>query len=194
MVQIENTLISFDIFDQQFICDLTKCKGICCVEGESGAPVESDEKEILEQLVEVVWDDLAPEAQEIILQQGPTYKDLDGELVTSIVKGKDCVFTCYDANGWCKCAIEKAFEEGKTNFKKPISCHLYPIRLQKYKDYTAVNYHQWSVCECARKLGKKERLPLYKFLKEPLIRKFGEKWYHELEICAKELRNHPRYF
>ena len=189
MVQIDDTIISLDVFDAKFICDLDKCKGECCVEGESGAPLEDDEVAKLEAVLPIVWDDLSEEAKAIINAQGVAYEDMDGDMVTSIVNGKDCVFTCYDASGMCKCAIEKAYREGKVDFYKPISCHLYPIRLEKYSDFTAVNYHRWSVCKAAEILGQKEGLPVYKFLKEPLIRKFGQEWYEQLEICADELKN-----
>ncbi|MGL5561885.1 MAG: DUF3109 family protein [Tannerellaceae bacterium] len=189
MVQIDDTIISLDVFDAKFICDLDKCKGECCVEGESGAPLEDDEVAKLEAVLPIVWDDLSEEAKAVIKAQGVAYEDFDGDMVTSIVNGKDCVFTCYDASGMCKCAIEKAYREGKVDFYKPISCHLYPIRLEKYQEFTAVNYHRWSVCKAAEILGQKEGLPVYKFLKEPLIRKFGNEWYEQLEICADELKN-----
>lgn len=189
MVQIDDTIISLDVFDAKFICDLDKCKGECCVEGESGAPLEEDEVAMLEAVLPIVWNDLSEEAKEVINAQGVAYEDVDGDMVTSIVNGKDCVFTCYDGTGMCKCAIEKAYREGKVDFYKPISCHLYPIRLEKYREFTAVNYHRWSVCKAAEILGQKEGLPVYKFLKEPLIRKFGSEWYEQLEICADELKN-----
>ena len=116
-----------------------------------------------------------------------SYIDSDGEPVTSIVNGAECVFTYTDENGMCKCAIEKAYREGKTSFYKPISCHLYPVRLQKYNDFLAVNYHRWSVCNCARRLGANLKVPVYKFLKEPLVRRFGVEWYEQMEIAAEEL-------
>lgn len=142
----------------------------------------------IEDLLSEVWDDLSPAAQAVIKEHGVAYRDHDGDMVTSIVHGKDCVFTYYDEKGICKCAIEKAYREGRTNFYKPISCHLYPIRLQKYKDFTAVNYHRWSICKAAVLLGKKEGLKVYEFLKEPLIRRFGEDWYNELVLVAEEYK------
>lgn len=186
MFQIEDTIVAADIIEESFLCDLSACKGECCVEGESGAPLEDKEVKIIEDLLPHVWDDLSPEAQAVIKEQGVAYKDYDGEMVTSIVNGKDCVFTYYDEKGICKCAIEKAYREGKVNFYKPISCHLYPIRLQRYKNFTAVNYHRWSVCKAAVALGNKNGLKIYQFLKEPLIRKFGEEWYKELSFIAEE--------
>lgn len=188
MIQIDDAIVALDIVEENFICDLSACKGSCCVEGESGAPLETEEVEILKNLLPIVWDDLSPEAQKWITENDVAYEDYDGEMVTSIINGKDCVFTYYDEKGVCKCTIEKAYKEGKTDFYKPISCHLYPIRLQKYKDFTAVNYHRWRVCKAAVALGDREGLRIYQFLKEPLIRKFGEAWYNELCIAADEYK------
>lgn len=189
MLQIDDTIISLDLLDQRFVCDLDVCKGICCIEGDDGAPLEEEEVRIIEDLLPVIWDDLTEVSKELIKKQGVSYIDSDGEPVTSIVNGEECVFTYTDEQGQCKCAIEKAFREGKTDFYKPISCHLYPVRLQKYDNYTAVNYHQWSVCNCARKLGGKLGVPVYQFLKEPLIRRFGSEWFEQLEIADDELKN-----
>jgi len=186
MILIQDTIISPDVFEESFCCDLSVCRGICCVEGDSGAPVEDEEVAELEKVLPVIWDDLSPQAKEVINRQGVVYIDEDGEYVTSIVDGKDCVFTCYDDKGYCKCAIEKAFREGKTDFYKPISCHLYPVRIAQYKGFRAVNYHRWSVCDAARVLGKKNNIKVYRFLKEPLIRKFGEDWYKELCLNGEE--------
>lgn len=186
MLQIEDTIISPDLLDESFLCDLSACKGICCVEGESGAPVEEQEIAELEAVLPLVWDDLSPAAQEVINRQGVVYLDEDGEYVTSIVGSEDCVFTCYDEKGVCLCAIEKAFREGKTHFYKPVSCHLYPVRVTQYKGFRAVNYHRWNVCQAAVLLGKKENVKVYRFLKEPLLRKFGEKWYRQLCLEAEK--------
>ncbi len=190
MIQIEDTIVSLDIIEEHFLCDLQVCKGTCCVEGESGAPVEKEELALLQEVLPHVWDDLSPEAKKVIEKQGVAYLDSDGEYVTSIVNGQDCVFTCYDENGICKCAIEKAFREGKIKFYKPISCHLYPIRVVKYNGFRAVNYHRWSVCQAAVVLGKSKGVRIYQFLEEPLIRKFGQEWYDQLLFIAKEFP-HP---
>jgi hypothetical protein len=187
MLQIEDTIISLDVLEEYFLCDLSACKGICCLEGDSGAPVEKEEIAQLEAILPEIWDELSPEAKAVIDKQGVVYLDEDGEYVTSIVNGKDCVFTCYDENGDCKCAIEKACQAGKIDFYKPISCHLYPIRVAKYNSFRAVNFHSWSVCQAAKIAGKKENVKIYQFLKEPLIRKFGKEWYEQLEIAAKEI-------
>lgn len=187
MIQIDDTIIAMDIIEEKFLCDLSACKGECCVEGDSGAPLEKEEVKILEDILPLVWNDLSTEAQCIIKEQGVAYKDSDGDMVTSIVNGKDCVFTYYDENGICKCAVEKAYKDGKTDFYKPISCHLYPIRLEKYRNFTAVNYHRWRVCKAAVVLGEKKGLRIFQFLKDPLIRRFGELWYNELASVAEEL-------
>lgn len=186
MFQIGEAIVSLDIIEENFLCDLSACKGECCIEGESGAPLENIEVDILNDVLTHVWDDLSPEAQSLIKKQGVAYKDRDGDMVTSIVNGKDCVFTYYDEKHVCKCAIEKAYREGKTDFYKPISCHLYPIRLEKYKDFISVNYQRWRICKAAVELGNKKKLKVYQFLEEPLIRCFGEEWYNELCLVAEE--------
>ena len=188
MLQIHNTIISFDILQEHFHCDLASCKGLCCVEGDCGAPVEETEITELEKVLPIIWNDLSPKAQAIIEQQGVVCLDAEGEYVTPIVAGEDCVYAYHDAAGVCRCSIEKAFREGKTDFYKPLSCHLYPVRVAKYNDFQAVNYHRWSVCRSAEMLGRKEKVAVYQFLKEPLIRKFGEEWYGHLCRAAEELR------
>ncbi len=186
MIQIDNTLVSLDIVECKFLCDLSKCKGFCCVEGDSGAPLQEEEVAELEKALPVIWDDLSPKAQKVIRQQGVAYRDEDGDLVTPIVNGKDCVFTCYDTDGTCKCAVEKAFRAGKLTFYKPVSCHLYPIRITDYGTFCALNYHRWNVCKAAELLGEQANLPVFRFLKEPLVRRFGQTWYETLETIATE--------
>lgn len=188
MVQIDDVIVPLDLFKEHFLCNLDACKGECCIEGDAGAPVELEEVEQLEAALPVIWDDLDAKARAVINKQGVVYTDEEGDLVTSIVNGKDCVFTCYDDKGYCFCAIEKAYRAGKINFYKPLSCHLYPIRVKSMGQYSALNYHRWDVCKAAVLLGEKENVPVYKFLKEPLIRKFGESWYNELEDVARELK------
>lgn len=186
MIQIQQALLSDDLFEEQFICDLCKCKGQCCVDGESGAPLTQEEYERINEILPEIWNDLSPKAKALINRQGIAYRDDDGELVTSIINGEECVFTWFDEEGVCKCVIDTAFREGRINVEKPISCHLYPIRLTEYTGFTAVNYHRWSVCKPAVKLGRKEGVPLYLFLREPLIRHFGEEWYRE--VCEAAVR------
>lgn len=188
MIQIDDTIISIDCLSEKFCCDLDACAGTCCIEGDAGAPVDLDEVEQLEAALPVVWNELSASAQAVIDKQGVAYTDEEGDLVTSIVNGKDCVFTCYDEKGCCFCALEKAYRAGKTNFYKPLSCHLYPIRLKKIGDMTALNYHRWDVCKAAVCKGEQLNLPVYRFLKEPLIRRFGKAWYDELEKAVEELK------
>ncbi|MDD4379712.1 MAG: DUF3109 family protein [Dysgonamonadaceae bacterium] len=187
MIQIKDTLISEDVFETCFVCDLGKCKGMCCVEGDAGAPLTHEEYEAIKDVLPKIWDDLSLKARELIEKQGIAYIDDDGELVTSIIKGRECVFTYFDADGVCRCAIDNAFREGRISVQKPISCHLYPIRLHKYDEFTALNYDRWSVCRPALRLGKKTGIKLYQFLKEPLICKFGEEWYQEVCQIAELL-------
>ena len=184
MLQIGNTLVSLDILDNNFVCDLEKCKGECCVSGDSGAPLEEEETAELEAAWPVVKDYLQEEGRESVATYGLYLRDSDGDLVTPLINGnRECAFTIFE-NGIAKCAIEKAYLEGKISFRKPVSCHLYPIRIQKLTNYDAVNYDRWEICKAACKLGDKLKVPVYKFLKEPLIRKYGEKWYNELEFAA----------
>ena len=180
ILEIAGILISSEILTEYFCCDYEKCKGICCVEGDAGAPVTMEEIAAIEESLDMVWSDLSASAQSVIDKQGVAYSDKDGDLVTSIVRGKDCVFTCYDGDN-CLCALEKAFRSGKSTFCKPISCSLYPIREKNFgNNLIGLNYHRWEVCRDAVEKGKALGLPVYKFLKEPLIRRFGEAWYEEL--------------
>ena len=188
MLQIQNTILSLDILEKDFCCDLATCHGCCCIEGDAGAPLEEDEVAIIEQLLPIIWNDLTPEAQEIIKTQGISYLDKDGERVTSIVNNRDCVFARIDHNGMCYCTIERAYRAGKTDFIKPISCHLYPFRVKNFGELTGLNYHRWDICHCARMSGKKNHIRVYQFLKEPLIRRFGQAWYDELEETYKRLQ------
>lgn len=186
ILEVGGILISSEILTECFCCDYEKCKGICCVEGDAGAPVTMDEIAGIEDSLDTVWSMLSASAQSVIDRQGVAYTDKDGDLVTSIVRGKDCVFTCYDGDN-CLCALEKVFREGKTKFCKPISCALYPIREKRFEGgLVGLNYNRWAVCADAVKKGKELHLRVYQFLKEPLIRRFGEAWYQELCDVAKE--------
>lgn len=198
MLQIQNALVTLDLAEEFFVCDLAKCLGQCCIEGDAGAPITEDEKKKLEEVLPVVWDDLLPAAREVIERQGVAYTDEEGDLVTSIVDGRDCVFTTYAPGGMCLCAVEKAFREGKCDWRKPMSCYLYPLRLTEYPDFTAVNYHRWKICKCARTLGRKEGVRLYEFMRGPLTERFGAEWYDELkQACEAYLEeygdNSPRH-
>ena len=199
ILEVGGVLISSDILTEKFCCDYEKCKGICCVEGDAGAPVTMDEIAAIEDVLDTVWPDLSASAQSVIDRQGVAYTDKDGDLVTSIVRGKDCVFTCYDGDN-CLCALEKAarqkaaansqFSILNSQFIKPISCALYPIREKNFGNgLVGLNYNRWDVCRDAVEKGKALNLPVYQFLKEPLIRRFGEAWYEELCEVADQLLN-----
>lgn len=188
LIEVGDVILSTDILTECFCCDLDACGGICCVEGDAGAPLTLDEVGKLENVLDEVWPDLSAAAQAVIDQQGVAYTDRDGDLVTSIVNGKDCVFTCYNEKGCCFCATEKAFREGRTSWCKPISCYLYPIREKRFAGgLIGLNYHRWNVCSEAVKRGRELNLPVYKFLRDPLIKRFGEEWYKELEGVAEAL-------
>ena len=187
IIQIGEVLVSADIITERFCCDIETCKGICCVEGDAGAPVTPEEIACIEDALDIVWNDMSAGAQAVVDKQGVAYTDRDGDLATSIVGGKDCAFTCYE-KGCCLCALERAYRNGRTTFCKPISCALYPIREKKLSGGgTALNYNRWEICRDAVKKGREEDLPVYKFLKEPLIRRFGKEWYEELCSVAEEL-------
>lgn len=186
MLQIKDTLVSLDLVERYFCCDLDSCLGACCVEGDAGAPVLPGEVASLEECLEIVEDSLTPRAREVIDEQGVVYVDEEGDLVTSIVDGRECVFCTYASGGKTLCALEKAYREGKTRWCKPVSCHLYPVRLKEYGGFTAVNLHRWKICHSAEKLGRKLGLRAYQFLKEPLVNRFGKEWYEELCLTAEE--------
>lgn len=186
MFLIQNTLVSLDVLEKEFCCDLETCRGCCCIEGDAGAPVTDEELKQIKALLPELLPQMTKEAREVLETQGLSYLDPSGEQVLSIVNGKDCIFARTDHQGWCYCLIEKAYHAGKIDFKKPISCHLYPIRLTRVGEMTGLEYHRWDICHCARVLGKKQHIPLYRFLREPLIRRFGQAWYNELCLTAEE--------
>ncbi|MGF7140149.1 DUF3109 family protein [Roseimarinus sediminis] len=191
MIQIGNTIVSFDLFDRFFLCDLMACKGACCVEGDSGAPLTVDEAQTIEANYQHYQPYLIEAYQQTIAEQGYAVSDEDGDLVTPLFNHRECAYTFKDEHGITRCAIEKAFLEGKTNFRKPLSCHLFPVRITSYTEFDAVNYQQLDICKDGRACGKAQELPLYRFLKEPLIRKYGAEWYKELEIAAEHLKHTP---
>ncbi len=192
MLQIQDTLVSLDLIEEFFCCDLDRCLGECCIEGDAGAPITLEEAEKLRENMHLIRPLLTPAAQRVIDEQGPVYFDSEGDLVTSIVEGRDCVFTTYAPGGKCLCALEAASRAGKLPPLKPISCHLYPVRLKDYGGFTAVNYHRWKICKSAVSCGRTRGLRVYEFLKEPLIRRFGQEWYDELDRTAREyLKQYP---
>lgn len=181
MIEHRNTLISEDLFEKRFVCDLNACKGACCVEGESGAPLEPEEAEQLKELWPKYKRYIPEKGQQAVAEQGFSVIDEDGDLVTPLVDGKkECAFTIFE-DGIALCGIEKAWKEGRIPFRKPISCHLYPIRIEKLKFHEGLNYHQWKLCKPACTCGAKLDVPVFRFLKDALIRKYGEQWYAELE-------------
>ena len=185
MIEIDDKIISTEILTEEFCCPLDECRGECCVEGNAGAPLEIEEVDILEEEYENYKPFMTPEGIEVVEREGFMYVDSDGDYCTPLVNDAECAYSVVE-NGMTLCAIEKAYRAGKTTFKKPISCHLYPIRLNQVGDMIGVEYHRWDICHCARVLGKKLHLPIYQFLKEPLIRRFGQEWYDELCLVAEE--------
>lgn len=187
MIQIDDILISEDIFSEEFVCNLTKCKGACCVEGDVGAPLEREETTILEKIFEQVKPYLRPEGVKALEEQGTwTVDPLDNDFVTPMVNGEECAYVIFDEKGITKCGIEKAYEDGAVDWQKPISCHLYPIRVKQFSSFTALNYDRWPICSDACTLGKELQVPVYKFLKTPLIRKYGEEFYDTLLAAGEE--------
>lgn len=180
MILVDNAVISDDIKEQFFVCDLDKCKGACCVEGDLGAPLEVHELKELEEAYEAVKPYLSAEGVAALEKEGLYIKDFEGDYSTTTIGGRECAFAIYDEKGILKCGIEQAYFDGKTTFRKPVSCHLYPIRITKYDHYDALNYDRWDICSAACTLGQKLGVPVYKFLKEALIRKYGAAWYEEL--------------
>jgi hypothetical protein len=186
MIVVDKAVLSDDLKEKHFVCDLDKCKGACCVEGDLGAPLEEEELPIINSVLSEVMPYLSAEGQAAIEDQGAYILDEEGDYSTATIGGKECAFAIYDKQGILKCGIEQAYNDGKINWKKPVSCHLYPIRVTKYDHYDALNYDRWDICSPACKLGEELKVPVYQFLKEPLIRKYGEKWYGQLE---KQIRD-----
>ncbi len=186
MFQLGKTIVSEEIIENDFVCNLNACKGACCVDGDAGAPLEESETEILVDIYAKVKPFLRPEGISVIEKEGAFVKGEDGEWETPLVKGSECAYVTFDDKNIAKCGIEEAYNEGKINWKKPVSCHLYPVRIREYTKLTAINYHKWQICDPACTLGEELKVPIYKFVKEALIRKFGKTWYEELDQVAKE--------
>ena len=185
MIQLGKTIISEDIIEKDFVCNLAACKGACCVDGDAGAPLEESELKILMDIYPKVKPFLREEGIKAIEEQG-LFTTIDGEYETTLIDGKDCAYVTFDDNKTAMCGIEEAYNQGEISWKKPISCHLYPVRVQDYSEFSAVNYHKWQICDDACTLGKELQVPVYKFVKQALVRKFGEDWYAELETVAEE--------
>lgn len=185
MFQIGNTIVSDDVLEKEFVCNLTACKGQCCIDGDAGAPLDENETAILEDIYPIIKPYLRPEGIDAIENQGTWVVGEDGTFETPLINNKECAYVIFDGPT-ALCGIEQAYNEGLVKWKKPISCHLYPIRIKEFSQFSAVNYNRWHICNDACTLGKELEVPVYKFLKEPLIRKFGESWYNELETVATE--------
>ncbi|MDD2984403.1 MAG: DUF3109 family protein [Crocinitomicaceae bacterium] len=189
MIEIDDKVISLEIFSKKFVCDLNACKGACCIEGDSGAPITAEEVSVLEEDLEKIKPFMRPEGIAAVEETGVFYMDWDNEMVTTLVNEKECAFVFFDEKGITKCAIEQAHKAGVTDFKKPISCHLYPIRTAKFPEFEALNYNEWSICSPACTLGEALSVKVYQFLKEPLIRAYGEAFYKELEEVDAEIES-----
>lgn len=185
MFQLGKTIVSEDIVEKDFVCNLAKCKGACCIDGDAGAPLEEDEIKILEEIYPKVKPYLREEGIKVIEKQGTWVKSDFDELETPLINGADCAYVIFDKKGTALCAIEEAYNQGDIKWKKPISCHLYPIRIKNYSSFSAVNYHKWEICSDACSLGAELKVPVYKFVKQALVRKFGQDWYDELEKMAE---------
>jgi len=187
MFQLGKTIVSEEILERDFVCNLSACKGNCCIDGDAGAPLSSDETKIMEEIYPKVKPYLRPEGIAAIEAQGTWVKGEDGDFETTLIEGKDCAYVIFDG-ATALCGIEQAYNEGIVSWKKPVSCHLYPIRVKDFSEFTAVNYDKWDICNDACTLGKELQVPVYKFVKEALVRKFGEDWYLELEKVALDLK------
>lgn len=187
MFQLGKTIVSEDIIEKDFVCNLSACKGACCIDGDAGAPLEKNETKILEDIYPKVKPFLRKEGIDAIEDQGTSTVSKDGELETPLIDGADCAYVIFDEKNVALCAIEEAYNQGEIDFKKPISCHLYPVRVKEYSEFSAVNYHHWQICDDACTLGKELQIPVYRFVKQALIRKFGEDWYEDLEKVAAKL-------
>ena len=181
MIEIENTLVTELLFERKFLCDLEACKGACCVEGDAGAPLEDEEAEFLEKNFDIIRPFIRKEGVKAIVKNGTWTLDREGDKVTTLVKGKECAYVIFDDKGIAKCGIEKAHESGVIDFKKPISCHLYPIRITKIASMEALNYSKWDICDPACKLGELKGVKVFRFLKDALIRKYCETYFSHLE-------------
>ncbi len=185
MFQLGKTIVSEEIIEKDFVCNLSACKGACCVDGEAGAPLEEEELKILKDIYPKVKPFLTQEGIDAIEEQG-LYIVTKGEYETPLISSDDsCAYINYDEKGVAQCGIEEAYNQGEITWKKPVSCHLYPVRVQDYSEFEAVNCHKGESCDDACSLGKELQVPVYKFVKQALVRKFGEDWYAELEKVAE---------
>lgn len=188
MFQLGKTIVSEEIINNDFVCNLSACKGACCVKGDAGAPLEIEETEILKEIFPKVKPFLRKEGLKAITEQGVFTTNDFGEHETPLINGEDCAYVIYDRRGTALCGIEEAYNQGAISWKKPVSCHLYPVRVKDYSEFSAVNYEKWHICDPACTLGEELQVPVYKFVKQALIRKFGDDWYQELESLALKMQ------
>lgn len=189
MFQLGKTIVSEEILEKDFVCNLAACKGACCIDGEAGAPLEEEETKILMEIYPKVKPFLREKGIEAIEKQGTFVTNESGEFETPLIDNADCAYVIFDKKGTALCAIEEAYNQGEVTWKKPVSCHLYPIRVKDYSEFAAVNYHKWEICDDACTLGKELQVPVYKFVKQALVRKFGQNWYDELEKVAEKYKS-----
>ena len=192
LLEIQDKIVSLDLFEKKFVCDLSACKGACCIEGDSGAPLTFEEVSIIEDNLEAIKSYMRQEGLDAVDETGVFYMDWDNEPVTTLVNEKECAFVAFDAKGTALCAIEQAHKDGKLDFKKPISCHLYPIRAKKFKEFEALNYSSWDICSPACACGEELDVKVYKFLREPIIRAYGKEFYQELEVVDKDIEEQKK--
>jgi hypothetical protein len=190
MIEVEDKVVSMDLITCRFACDLSRCKGACCVEGESGAPLEAAEVRILNREYASIRPFLREEGNEAIGQLGPWVVDADRETVTPLVQGRECAYAVFE-DGIARCGIEKAYESGATSFRKPVSCHIYPMRVKSFRGITGMNYDRWMICDPARELGEKEDVPVFRFLREAIERKYGKEFYGKLEMISRKVGQKP---
>lgn len=185
MFDIQGVIVSSELASRYFCCNIDACLGACCIEGDSGAPITEEEYKQLKELLPEIWPDLLPSAQREIEESGIAFRDQEGELVTNLVEGRNCVFSCYSGGGVCQCAIQQAHAQGRVKMLKPMSCYLYPLRIKQYPNVITVNYDRWKICKPAEVYGRQKNIRLYEFTKQPLIARFGQEWYDELELACK---------
>ena len=188
LIEVQNKIVSTEIFERKFVCDLNACKGACCIEGDDGAPLEKEEVDIIEENLDKIKPFMRRKGVEAVEKGGVSYLDRHDEPVTTLVDQRECAFVFFDDEGISKCSIEQAYLEGEINYKKPISCHLYPIRVKKFDNLEALAYDEWNICKSACACGDKLDVPVYRFLKEPLVRAYGQAFFDDLLLVDQEVK------
>ena len=188
LIEVQNKIVSTEIFERKFVCDLNACKGACCIEGDDGAPLEKEEVDIIEENLDKIKPFMRRKGVEAVEKGGVSYLDRHDEPVTTLVDQRECAFVFFDDEGISKCSIEQAYLEGEINYKKPISCHLYPIRVKKFDNLEALAYDEWNICKSACACGDKLDVPVYRFLKEPLVRAYGQAFFDDLLLVDQGVK------